>query len=159
MKFIVLHKEEDGRRVRFLDPNPYLSSLPEISAELPSGARDYATSPDHYDFFGRRCVKDLELEGVEFSPVGGGVLNVSIRFKGNPFKHDSGMVVDYFSVSKFEVESTEDFSRGGYPPPGLGSVKLDEVLPDSAGCSHEIAFTGGLVLVKSKDFNCRWLTA
>ncbi|WP_239647896.1 hypothetical protein [Nocardiopsis ganjiahuensis] len=156
MKFVVLYKEEDGRWVRFLDPNPYLSILPEISADLPPGAREYATSPDHYDFYGRRCVKDLELEGVNLSPAEGGALNISVRFKGNAFKHDSGMVVEYCSVSKFEVESTEDFSRGEYPPSGLGSVKLDEVLPDSGGCSHEIVFTGGSILVKSKDLSCRW---
>lgn len=43
----------------FLDPDAYLGLLPTLVGALPPGARAFAADPDHYDFFSRRCVKDL----------------------------------------------------------------------------------------------------
>ncbi|MFC6929013.1 hypothetical protein ACFQHO_00690 [Actinomadura yumaensis] len=43
------------------DPTPYLDLLPDLAIALPVGARAFATNVDHYDFVGKRCVKDLQL--------------------------------------------------------------------------------------------------
>ncbi|GAA2305133.1 hypothetical protein GCM10010149_63610 [Nonomuraea roseoviolacea subsp. roseoviolacea] len=51
---------------RTLDPGPYLAVLPVLSANLPDGARSFVTDPAHYDFYGRRCVKDLCLASLAF---------------------------------------------------------------------------------------------
>ncbi|MEU3419728.1 hypothetical protein AB0F39_14450 [Streptomyces murinus] len=40
----------------FLDPRAYLAELPKIRAELPSGARDFACDPGHYDIPGAPAV-------------------------------------------------------------------------------------------------------
>jgi hypothetical protein len=41
--------EVHGFRV---DPRPHLAELPRLRAELPSGARSFATDPGHYDIAG-----------------------------------------------------------------------------------------------------------
>ncbi|MFE3175260.1 hypothetical protein ACFXPA_27100 [Amycolatopsis sp. NPDC059090] len=49
----------------YLDPRAYLGLLPGLSAELPPGARAFAADPDHYNFHGARCVKDLVLDTMQ----------------------------------------------------------------------------------------------
>jgi hypothetical protein len=43
------------------DARAYLTALPQLAGDLPPGAARFATDPDHYDFAGLRCVKDLSV--------------------------------------------------------------------------------------------------
>ncbi|WP_261993194.1 hypothetical protein [Streptomyces sp. adm13(2018)] len=133
-----------------LDPAPYLDHLPSISGELPPGARAFATDPDHYDFRGKRCVKDLTLRAVR----GVGGAEMEIEFQHNCWKHDQDLLIRYTGVSGFVVVP-EDENR----VTELGTVLLDEVLPHPDGCSHEIACWEGTLTVVCVDLRASWTAA
>ncbi|MGQ4268257.1 hypothetical protein [Nocardiopsis changdeensis] len=157
MRLVSLHREECGRRVRFLDPNAYLEALPGLAARLPPGARAFAADPGHYDFYGSRCVKDLRPAGIAMAPGGEGLFDLTLTFEPNPFKHDAGLSLAYTGASSFAVEADGERARtDGGPLPGLGDVTLDEVLPHERGCSHEVGLLGGRILVVARDVVAAW---
>lgn len=41
----------------------------------------------------------------------------------------------------------------------LGTLILDEILPHEQGCTHEMAFRPGSVIVTSKDLTATWVAA
>ncbi|MBE1493546.1 hypothetical protein H4696_000646 [Amycolatopsis lexingtonensis] len=43
--------------------------------------------------------------------------------------------------------------------PRLGDLQLDEILPNAGGCSHEIKFTGGTIVIECADLTAEWLSA
>ncbi|WP_327411509.1 hypothetical protein [Streptomyces sp. NBC_01233] len=141
-----------GNLSNFLDPARYLEHLPSLADDLPTGARDFATAPDHYDFSGKRCVKDLELQHIR--GVGADDQQMEIQFRHNCWKHDEDLVIHYTGVSGFNAESAEDDNGGN-----LGTVILDEVLPNQNGCSHEIAFWNGSLAVVCRDLVATWTEA
>jgi hypothetical protein len=114
----------DGDITGILDPRPYLAKLPELVDRLPSGARAFATDPGHYDFFGKRCVKDLKPQQVRRI----GDEEIEIRFGHNCWKHDEDLVVRYEGVSRFQVDVLDVCDVAA-----LGEVILDEVLPHKGG--------------------------
>ncbi|MBM2615417.1 hypothetical protein JIG36_07545 [Actinoplanes sp. LDG1-06] len=125
-----------------VDPRPYVEALPSFADELPHGARDFATDPGHYDFHGKRCVKDLELREVRFDEN-----DVIVEFRHNCFKHEEDLTIRYVEVSEF----TADFPRYG--------VILDEILPAPEGCSHEIVCLSGSVRIVARDLVATWSPA
>jgi hypothetical protein len=134
-----------------IDPLPYLDALAGLATRLPPGAARYATDPDHYDFYGARCPKDLSLREVVAGDEG--ELSLVVRFAANPHKHNGDLVVRYRGVVEWAA------GAGDRPPGGthrLGTVVLDEVLPDPAGCRHEVAFTNGSLVVVAADMDARW---
>lgn len=133
-----------------IDPNPYLERLPEIAEALPAGARAFATDPDHYDFMGKRCVKDLELARVE-GPSGGDLV---LCFRHNCWKHEEDLIIRYRGVTAFTVEAAE-----GEEPADLGPLILDEVLPHEGGCTHEFAFIAGTLCIACCDLEATWVYA
>ncbi|MCM2388700.1 hypothetical protein [Streptomyces albipurpureus] len=132
-----------------LDPVPYLEQLPALASALPVGARAFATASGHYDFSGKRCVKDLTLQRIR--GVGGADGELEITFRHNCWKHDEDLVIHYTGVSSLVTD-----------PPGvdhtldIGSLVLDEVLPHEIGCSHEIAFWEGTITVVCRDLVATW---
>ncbi|MFF8191529.1 hypothetical protein ACF05L_11880 [Streptomyces bobili] len=157
MKYVEL----DGRvgdLTGVLDPGPYLERLPVLGGWLPPGARAFATDPDHYDFSGRRCVKDL-------LPRAGrriGREDLEIRFGHNCWKHDEDLVVRYSGVSRFQagvldVRALDDL--GEVVLDDLGEVILDELLPLPDGCAHELACRSGSLLVGCRDLEAEWVAA
>lgn len=138
-----------------LSPARYLERLPSLADGLPAGARAFATAPEHYDFHGKRCVKDLELQQIR--GVGSDDRQVEIRFRHNCWKHDEDLVIRYTDVHDFHAESAE--SAGNDGGASLGTVILDEVLPHESGCSHEIAFWNGSLTVVCRDLVATWTEA
>ncbi|WP_405659897.1 hypothetical protein [Streptomyces sp. NBC_00079] len=140
----------DGDVTGIIDPRLYLARLPVLAPQLPPGARAFATDSGHYDFHGKRCVKDLRPQGVRRM----GDDEIEIRFGHNCFKHDQDLLVRYEGVSRFQVDVLDvcDVS-------GPGDVILDEVLPHEDGCTHEIACRPGTLLVACRDLAVEWVDA
>ncbi|MFE2095668.1 MULTISPECIES: hypothetical protein [unclassified Streptomyces] len=149
MRYVELTDDEDGYP-GFIDPRPYLDRLPALAAELPPGARAFATDPGHYDFGGKRCVKDLRPERVRRTRDG----DVEIRFRHNCFKHDEDLLVRYTGVSRFQSDVL-----GVCDPASLGDVILDEILPHPGGCTHELACRPGTLVVACRDLEAEWVPA
>ena len=139
----------DGDVTGIIDPRPYLAQLPTLARQLPPGARAFATDPGHYDFYAKRCVKDLKPQGVRRSDE-----EIEIRFRHNCFKQDEDLLVRYTGVSRFQVDGLDagDVSA-------LGAVILDEVLPHADGCTHEIACRPGTLVVVCRDLVVEWVAA
>lgn len=141
---------EDG----VLSAQAYLAALPELAAELPPGARAFATDPAHYDFYSRRCVKDLTLgpirHEIEYEAV-----DVEIRLAPSGLKHDEWLVLRYSDVSNLALDVAPPSPEGGTR---FESLALDEVLPHPDGCSHEMAFWDSSVRVVCRDLKAEWVT-
>ncbi|ACZ83742.1 hypothetical protein [Streptosporangium roseum] len=124
-----------------ISPVEYLERLPEFADALPVGARTFAVDPQHYDFHGPRCVKDLILERISYGETGGGN-SMELALRHNCWKHGEDLIIRY--------EDVPDFRIGIAAPSGIeprSVVILDEVLPHLDGCSHEIAFRPGIIMV------------
>ncbi|MFE7096820.1 hypothetical protein [Streptomyces erythrochromogenes] len=132
-----------------ISPARYLAVLPSLADELPPEARAFATAPEHYDFHGKRCVKDLEVQDVR--TVGADDQQMEIGFRHNCWKHGEDLVVRYTGVTGFDAGDVQDDNWAD-----LGTVILDEVLPHRSGCSHEIAFRNGSLTVVCRDLVATW---
>ncbi|MDA0633757.1 hypothetical protein OUY22_10035 [Nonomuraea sp. MCN248] len=131
-----------------IDPSGYLERLPELADALPPGARAFATDPLHYDFLGPRCVKDLTLARISYGPDGADP-SLELAFRHSCFKHDEDLTITYQGVTSCVLDLA-----------GMrGEVILDEILPDPAGCAHEIAFRPGTIAVRCRDLAATWETA
>ena len=143
MKYVEL----DGRvgdLTGVLDPGPYLERLPVLGGRLPPGARGFATDPDHYDFSGRRCVKDLLPREAR-------------RIGHNCWKHDEDLVVRYSGVSRVQADVLDVWAPDVRALGELGEVVLDEILPHPAGCTHELACRPGTLIVVCRDLEAEWV--
>ncbi|GAB2693617.1 hypothetical protein [Nocardia thraciensis] len=137
-----------GELTGVISPTEYLNRLPSFVEKLPEGARSFATDAEHYDFYGKRCVKDLKLESVE---ICGG--DIELRFRHNCWKHEEDLHIRYVGVSGFDIDAPGGEWRN------LGGVILDEVLPGAVGCTHEIAFRPGTLTVTCRDLTATWVEA
>ncbi|UKD57795.1 hypothetical protein L3Q65_14060 [Amycolatopsis sp. FU40] len=134
----------------YLDPRAYLGLLPALSAELPPGARAFAADPDHYNFSGKRCVKDLVLDTLERGTTDGEDW-LRLGFRHNCWKHEEDLSIRYIGLSRLAADPA------GWT--GFGPVTLDEILPREHGCSHEIGFLAGSLTVLSRDLTATWTEA
>ncbi|GAA1025706.1 MULTISPECIES: hypothetical protein [Amycolatopsis] len=134
----------------YLDPRAYLGLLPTLSAERPPGARAFAADPDHYDFHGPRCVKDLVLDTLQHGTADGEDW-LQLGFRHNCWKHEEDLSIRYVGLSTLTPDPA-DWT-------GFGPVTLDEILPCVHGCSHEIGFIGGALTVVSRDLTATWTEA
>ncbi|WP_405428409.1 hypothetical protein [Streptomyces erythrochromogenes] len=141
-----------GNMSGVISPARYLEVLPSLADGLPPGARAFATAPEHYDFHGKRCVKDLEVQDVRTDGVDD--QQMEIEFRHSCWKHDEDLVVRYTGVTGFDAGGVEDDDWAD-----LGTVILDEVLPHRNGCSHEIAFWNGSLTVVCSDLVATWTEA
>lgn len=62
MRFVKITRTGSGFS---LDPTEYLDRIRAIAEQLPSEASAFARDPEHYNFYGTRCVKDLKTPGHE----------------------------------------------------------------------------------------------
>jgi hypothetical protein len=147
VKFVVIQWQGDG--ALFHDPSAYLAELPRLHESLPPGAAAYASEPGHYDFSSTRCVKDLKFDGMTLGDNDGLVLEV--RFAPNPWKHDEHLTIRYNRVTDVRIQADS-----GKPNWQLAGLRLDEVLPHEAGCSHEMAFVEGSMTVVAADLVAVW---
>jgi hypothetical protein len=139
--------DDDG--AMSLDPQPYLDVLPEIGPRLPQGARQFATDPEHYDFYGNRCVKDLALVREDYHVE---TETCTVVFAPNSFKHESGLTVNYSGVESVEVR----MESSPFPNPMRFSVLLDEILPEDGGIVHEYCLRSGSVVIRAADLVAVW---
>jgi len=147
---------EDGRHKGYsLDADPYLAVLPEILQYLPSGARAFASDRDHYNFFGRKCVKDLKLSRTLLIDARNH-LSATFEFEPYQFKHDLGLVIYYDGVIEMSVSATESEEATLPGAKRLGYLQLDETLPHERGFSHEIQFTGGSLWIVARELSFEW---
>ncbi|MFD5795480.1 hypothetical protein ACFWIO_18460 [Streptomyces diastatochromogenes] len=149
MRYVELTGGE-GEEAGFIDPRPYLDRLPSLAPELPPGARAFATDPGHYDFGGRRCVKDLRPERVRRTGDG----NLEIRFRHNCFKHDEDLLVRYTGVSRFQSDVL-----GVCDPASLGDGCRAESVPHPGGGTHALACRPGTLVVACRDLEAEWIPA
>lgn len=149
MKFVKAAWDDDLHGY-LLDASVYLAELPQIEQSLPPGARAFVMDPAHYSTGASRCVKDLELSGVQLATDKGGTL--VLDFAPNQWKHEEGLRIRYAGVTRFSVdyEHSIDWMQ-------VDTVLFDEILPDPAGCVHEIALTDGTVTVHCKDLKAEWI--
>lgn len=146
MEYVKISSDRAGNR---LDPRPYLEVLPELAPRLPRGACAFATDPDHYDFAGGRCVKDLSLERATFIEDGD---CMELGFRHNCWKHEEDLTIRYRGITRYE--STVSAGRGAW-----SVLVLDEVLPHPDGCRHEIALMSGFIILTCKDLTAAWTEA
>ncbi|MFG2113372.1 hypothetical protein ACGFRB_12170 [Streptomyces sp. NPDC048718] len=133
-----------------VDPHPYLDELPCLAPELPPGAWTFATDPDHYRFSSPRCVKDLGLAEVRVAADKSGSLVV--RFTPNPWKHEDELEIRYTGVVHFSFDYAHALDWMD-----KDTFLLDELLPDPAGCRHEIALTDATLTVRCRDLEAVWI--
>jgi len=135
-----------------LDPQPYLDALPGLKDQLPPGAHRFAADPDHYDFWGRRCVHDLELGRITLADEPGGP--VEVELVANPWKHDADLILRYSGFRSSSI--TNDGRALGHR--ALGDLMLDELVPaDGGGVRHTMAFETGTVEIVADDVTHEWV--
>jgi hypothetical protein len=86
----------------FLDPDAYLGLLPTLVDALPPGARAFAADSDHYNFFSRRCVKDLVPDTLLCGTTAGEDW-LQLGFRHNCWKHEEDLSIRYVGVSRSVV--------------------------------------------------------
>lgn len=157
MRYVKVELVRDPSPGYSLDADEYLAVLPEIQAELPEGARRFASDEEHYNFFGLRCVKDLKLSRASVSDSDDR-LSVEFEFAPNKFKHDQGLRISYTDVVDLAIEVTAPPRKTDVWPDSrrLGDFQLDEILPHEKGVSHEIKLTGGVIRVVASDLHAEW---
>ncbi|MQY20701.1 hypothetical protein [Nocardia macrotermitis] len=148
MKFVKAYPNTDPPGFT-VGADEYIEQLPALEKLLPAESWSFASAPEHYNFFGTRCVKDLELETVSNDDQG----DILIGLSPNKFKHDYGLTIKYIGVTRFELY----LDRRGGTFDGLGSVLIDEILPARPGCSHEITLTVGDLYIECADLQATWL--
>jgi hypothetical protein len=157
VRFVKVEPIEDGF---WLDPAPYLEELKRIAESLPSGARAFATDPEHYNFFSERCVKDLKLRALTTVDADG-VLSAEAAFEFNDVAPE-WLVIAYRDVVSLRVD-VDDTGPDEYPPSPetrrLSDVQLDEILPHDHGCSHEIQMINGVIAIVCADLVATWVPA
>ncbi|MEV0899533.1 hypothetical protein [Actinoplanes sp. NPDC049802] len=151
MRYIKIIRGRDGNA---LDATGYLDAISTFAERLPPGARVYATDPQHYDFFGRRCVKDLKPVALTLGD-GDGKAWAELRLQHNCWKHEENLTIRYSHVHSV----TMDPDTADADVDSLLDVMLDEVLPHEQGCSHEVAFLAGSLTIVADDLVATWTEA
>ncbi|MET9362870.1 hypothetical protein ABZX93_18395 [Streptomyces sp. NPDC006632] len=149
MKYVTAVWESGGF---YLDPMAYLEELPKLRDKLPPGAWAFASDPAHYDMGhgNTRCVKDLELSGVQVATDKSGGL--VLEFSPNRWKHDAGLRLKYLGVTHFAIDYAHSIDWMD-----VETVLLDEILPvDENGFAHEIALTDASITVRAVDLQAEW---
>ncbi|MBT2393102.1 hypothetical protein ACFO9E_29810 [Streptomyces maoxianensis] len=148
MKYAVV--EQQGQGIYWHDPSPYVAKLPEILPTLPPGARAFVSHHEHYDFSAPRCVKDLRPQALP--PAVDLPEQYEIRFAWSGCEDDV-LTIRYSGVSSVEITADDG---GPVEPSDFNTVRLDEVLPHEAGCSHELRLTSGTVRIVCADLTAEW---
>ena len=145
MRYVKAELTSEGT---FSDPTAYLEQLPTLAASLPDGARAFAADPEHYNYGGLRCVKDLKPQSLKTGDDDGESW-LELSFLHNCWKHDDDLTIRYDGVSHLTQNPSGDVAQ-------LEDVMLDEILPDEHGCRHEIACISGSLVIICEDLSATW---
>lgn len=150
MKYVKVEWSDRWRGYR-IDPRDYIANIPELKESLPLGAGAYLSEPGHYDLSSSRCIKNVELAPGSLGASADG--RMRFDFLPNEWSHDFKMLtVEYVDVVEVKLEDVnkneDDFDR---------VVLMDEILPCSKGCSHEIVMLGGRLTIFCADLNAAWI--
>ena len=165
MRYAIWESNED-RHV--FDPGPYVGWLKHHADELPPGARAFATSATHYDYYAYRtrdedvppgsalCTKDLLLRSVDLLPEEELSVELCFLFPGFELEEVGtfDLVLHYLGVARFEIVETQGHPRR--VPSGLSHLMIDEVVPANDGILHEIAVEFGTVIGEAMDLVAVW---
>jgi hypothetical protein len=149
MRYVRVEFTRDGT---YSDPRAYLAQLPTLATSLPEGARAFATDPEHYNYYGQRCVKDLQLQRL-IAGEDNGTSWLELRLGHNCWKHEEDLTIRYLGVDSVTMSPTGH----GLDVTYLQDVILDEVLPDERGCKHELACISGSLTVTCEDLVATWV--
>ncbi|GAA1539774.1 hypothetical protein [Kribbella lupini] len=100
MRYVRVEFTRDGT---YSDPQPYLAQLPALAASLPDGARAFATDPEHYNYYGRRCTKDLKPQRLT-SGEDNGTKWVELYLGHNCCKHEEDLTIRYIGVAGLTID-------------------------------------------------------
>ncbi|MEV8021670.1 hypothetical protein AB0O76_36140 [Streptomyces sp. NPDC086554] len=160
MKYVKVEWDPEWHGFR-TDARDYLAALPDLKDTLPEGARAFASDAGHYAYASERCVKDLALADIRLPiTTRGGSGTASIDFRPNPWKHSSGLRIQYTGVTHFSI----DYERSIDWMESI-TVLLDEVLPIEEGAEgdegeegivHEIELTDATITVRCADLTATW---
>jgi hypothetical protein len=139
----------------------YLEYLNKVRDELPSGAREFALSPEHYDFENPKCPHDSWVECISIKETSTGkrsekrALEITAKFLGS--FHDGFFEILYKDVQKYSL-NLERAARENTKI-GHGDWIIDEILFESSGLvSHEIVFSdSGMWKINCADILYRWI--
>lgn len=149
MRFVDIQVTDTGN---LINPLSYLDQLSDLAPRLPPGARAFATDPDHYDFVGERCVKDLTIDTLRFGADDDGA-TFEVLLRHNCWKHEEDLRIAYRGLSALNMVNDPEDKWGGQ------IVVLDEILPHDLGCSHEIACHTGTLTIVCEDLEALWVPA
>ena len=152
---------------RTFDAGPYVEWLTNHAAELPPGARAFATHPTHYDYYAYRtrdedlppgsplCTKDLLLADVSVSDHDGPRVELRLAFPGfDPLLVGYDLVLAYDAVTELSISARLDGPhREGMR---MSHLLIDEVAPTPTGICHELGFATGAVKVCAADLRATW---
>lgn len=145
MEHVVVRPEAHGY---WLDPSAYLAILPKLARDLPPGASDFALDPHHYDFVSDRSVHDLWFRSLTLDDANSAA---SLSLGDSNEKRAYGLNLVYSGLVRIVVDRQRDPADER-----LGQVLLDELRPSPEGFVHEIALTGGSLLVVARDLEAAW---
>lgn len=149
MRYVRVEFTRDGT---YSDPRAYLAELPTLAPSLPEGARAFAADPEHYNYYGRRCVKDLKLQHLK-AGEDNGTSWLELHLGHNCWKHEEDLTIRYVGVDSVTMSPTGH----GLDVTYLRDVILDEVLPDERGCKHEFACLAGSLTITCEDLVATWV--
>ncbi len=151
MRYVRVEFTRDGT---YSDPRPYLAQLPTLAAALPDGARAFATDPEHYNYSGQRCVKDLKPQRLTSGETNG-TSWLELHLGHNCWKHEEDLTIRYVGVTSVTMTPAGDDLDVTH----LQDLILDEVLPSEHGCTHELACLAGSLTITCKDLVATWTVA
>ena len=117
MKYVIAEFTDSGT---YSNPRAYLEQLPTLAPSLPGGARAFATDPEHYNYAGNRCVKDLKPQRLTSGQTNGSSWLV-LELKHNCWKHEDDLTIRYIGVQGLTMTPPGEAADIA----GLGAVMLD----------------------------------
>ncbi|MCD9585868.1 hypothetical protein [Tenacibaculum maritimum] len=140
-----------------MDVSNYGEYLESIKEQMPINAYNFASEKGHYDFYGRNCTHDLQLDKIEVFYSLENRLQYLLHLKGNEFKHDKDLKIEYVEVQSFKINCKNNNLNEDVLY--KDDIKIDEVSLDKSSnlICHEIQFHNYEILILCKDLIHKWI--
>ena len=138
--------------IDIIDVSDYADYLRSIREHLPHNTYQFASDPNHYNFYGKFCTHDLKLSQIMLNNALSEP-TYTILFEKSKFKHEMDLCISYQGVTKFEILRYENDANDS-----IGDLIIDEVsLSESNNIVHEMQFWGAEIIVSCKDLVAKWI--